>query len=305
MNPYLLPPLLSLRAFEATARLASFKRAGEELHVTPTAISHQIRQLEERLGVRVLNRTPRAVTLTPEGLRLYRATALGFGEISRAVAELKQELEPPSLTLSATTSFLSHWLVPRLDALRRALPGIDLRLHASQEAVALAPGGADVAIRYGSGPFVGVEAVALLQEDVFIAVCSPALKLRNPRDLRRAKLIHVDGQTAPKPVPDWRRWCKSAGVEGIDTRAGLRFTDSMLAVQAAVAGLGVALISRVLVADALAAGVLVQPFEAALPGAAYHFVCAPGLQDRPDVAALRAWFGKALGGLADGPSSAK
>jgi len=295
-RPPVLPPLLALRAFEATARLSSFKGAAEELHVTPTAISHQIRQLEERLGIRVLNRTPRAVTLTPEGLRLYRATALGFGEISRAVAELMQALEPPSLTLSATTSFLSHWLVPRLDALRRALPGLDLRLHASQQAVALAPGGADVAVRYGSGPFEGIEAEPLCR-DRFIAVCSPALKLRSPRDLRRATLIHVDGQTAPKPLPTWRRWCKSAGLleDGeIDTQAGIRFSDSMHAVQAAIAGAGVALVSEVLVADALAAGLLARPFDASLPGDAYHFACAPGLQDRPDVAALRDWFQQGL-----------
>ena len=286
-----LPPLTALRAFEACARRASFKAAAAELFVTPTAISHQIRQLEAWLGVRVLDRTPRAVTLTTDGQGLYDATAAAFAGIADATARLRAR--QGTLTLSSTTAFLSHWLVPRLAELRRRFPDLDLRLQAADAAVELRAGGVELAIRYGPGLFPGVEAIALAT-DVFAPVCSPALGIGAPDDLRRAALIHVDGRVRPQPPPDWPRWCAAAGIDGLDTRSGLRFTDSMLAVQAAIAGQGVVIVSRLLAADALAAGLLVQPFAQVLPGDTYHFACAPGLAARPDVVALRDWFRHAL-----------
>ncbi len=136
-----LPPLSALRAFEAAARLASFKAAAEELLVTPTAISHQIKQLEAYMSLRVLDRTPRAVTLTPRGKALYEATAAGFGEIERVVTRLLAETAPTTVTLTSTIAFLSHWLVPRMDALRQTIPNIDLRLHASNKVEELRSGG--------------------------------------------------------------------------------------------------------------------------------------------------------------------
>lgn len=291
-----LPPLSSLRAFEAAARKASFKAAAEELLVTPTAISHQIRQLEAHLGLRVLNRSPRAVTLTAPGKVLYDATAAGFGEIETAVARLRAETGPTTVTLSSTTAFLSHWLVPRMEALRQAVPTVDLRLHASSTAEDLRAGGIDAAIRYGSGPFPGAVSVVLCA-DVLIPVCSPGLAMTSLDDLRRTTLIHIDGRSRPTPEPDWSRWCAQAGVTGVDVHAGPRFPDSMLAVQAAVAGQGVVIVSRVLVADALAAGLLKAPFPQALAGDAYHFACAAELEQRDDIAALRTWFQTGFSGL--------
>lgn len=292
-----LPPLSALRAFEAAARRASFKAAAEELLVTPTAISHQIRNLEVDLGLRVLDRTPHAVKLTAEGRLLYEATASGFADIERAVGRLRADAMPVAVTLSSTAAFLSHWLVPRLDALRRAVPALDLRLHSSNIVETLRPGGIDAAIRYGRGPFPGVTSICLCS-DIFVPVCSPRLEIAEPEDLRQAILLQIDGRMSPTPVPDWSRWCAQAGLAGIDTAAGPRFPDSMLAVQAAIAGQGVVILSRVLVADALAAGVLVAPFPQALPGEAYHFVCAPELEGRADIAALRRWFQTSLGGQA-------
>jgi LysR family glycine cleavage system transcriptional activator len=289
MRAYDLPPLAALRAFEAAARRASFKAAATELFVTPTAISHQIRLLEDYLGVRVLNRTPRAVSLTPEGRALYDVAAAGFADIGRVASRLRQKQPEAILTLSATTAFLSHWLVSRLATLRQVLPELELRLHTSEDVVELQPGGIDMAIRYGKGPFAGVEATPLAC-DAFAPVCSPSLDLTKLRDLRRAKLIHVEGRRVPQPSPDWPRWCRTAGATGVNTDAGLRFTDSMHAVQAAIAGQGVAIVSRVLVADALASGLLVQPFSEVLQGETYHFVCAAGLGARDDVARLREWF---------------
>ncbi len=284
-----LPPLGALRAFEAAARLASFKAAAAELFVTPTAISHQIRQLEEQLGVTVLLRSSRAVSLTAEGKLLFDAVASGFADIRRAVAQLRAGTAPAILTLSATAGFLSQWLVPRLPRIQKLLPDLDLRLHASDTPVELKSGTIDIAIRYGKGPFPGAEAVAL-KADAFAPVCSPQLKIRRLTDLRQADLIHIDGRSRPRPIPDWRRWCAKAGITGIDTEAGLRFTDGMLAVQAAIAGQGIVIVSLVLVTDALSSELLIQPFEFTLPGDTYHFVSAPGLWDRSDVATLRKYF---------------
>lgn len=289
-----LPPLTALRAFEAAARRSSFKAAAAELFVTPTAISHQIRQLEEHLGVRVLHRTPRAVTLTPEGRGLYDATAAGFAEIGQAVVRLRVRRAPAILTLSATTALLSQWLIPRLAQVRSVLPELDLRLHASDAVADLSPGGIDLAIRYGQGPFPGVDATLLIG-DAFAPLCSPGLNIREIADLQHAALIHVDGRTRPQPPPDWSRWRASAGVPDLDVGPGLRLTDGMLAMQAAIAGQGVVIVSLVLAADALASGLLVQPFPQVLPGDSYFFASAPGLCIRPEVAALRDWFKRELG----------
>lgn len=183
--------------------------------------------------------------------------------------------------------------MPRLAALRQTVPGIDLQLHASDSLVELRPGGIEAAIRYGRGAFPHVASVQLCA-DALTPVCSPRLGMARLDDLRRATLIHIDGRSRPTPAPDWSRWCVHAGLAGIDTEAGLRFPDSMLAVQAAIAAQGVAIVSRVLVADALAAGLLEAPFPQALAGDAYHFACAIGLEARADIAALRAWFQDAL-----------
>jgi LysR family glycine cleavage system transcriptional activator len=293
MNRPRLPPLSALRAFEAAARRASFKAAAEELLVTPTAISHQIKQLEAHLCLRVLDRSPRAVTLTTEGKALYEAVASGFGEIERAVARLRAEAAPATITLSSTTAFLSHWLVPRMEMLRKAIPAIDLRLHTSDVVETLRPGGIEAAIRYGAGPFPGVVSTPLCA-DTLTPVCSPRLGISHPDDLRHATLIHIDGRSRPALNPDWSLWCEHAGVTGVDSNAGIRFPGSMLAVQAAIAGQGVAIVSRVLVADALAAGLLEAPFTATLPGDAYHFACAIGLEQHIGISALREWFQQAL-----------
>lgn len=286
-----LPPLPALRAFEAVARRASFKHAADELSVTPTAISHQIRQLETYLGRRVLDRTPRSVALTADGAALYEVTRSGFAAIADVVARIRKGAGATQVTLSSTAAFLGHWLSSRVEALRRDLPAIDLRLHASDAVVELRPGGIEAAIRYGKGPFAN--SVALC-DDAFAPVCSPTLGIETLADLRRATLIHIDGRRRPLPLPDWRRWCDKAKAKHIDIHSGVHFPDSLLAVQAAIAGQGVAIVSLVLVSSAMRAGLLVAPFSVSLPGEAYHFVCAEGLEDRADISSLRAWFAQAL-----------
>lgn len=290
MHKKSLPPLLALRAFEAVARRASFKRAAEELAVTPTAISHHIRQLERFLGWRVLDRTPRSVALTPDGAQLFEATHTGFVEIAEVVARLR-EGRRSSITLSSTAAFFGHWLVSRLERLRRDLPAIDLRLHTSDEIVDLRPGGVEAAIRYGKGPFVNS---APLCGDVFAPVCSPKLGITALADLREVTLLHVDGRRRPQPPPDWRHWCAKAGAAGVDTAAGQHFPDSLLAVQAAIAGQGIAIVSLVLARDAIEAGLLTLPFSTMLAGDSYHFAWAEGSQERSALTSLRCWFTREL-----------
>jgi LysR family transcriptional regulator, glycine cleavage system transcriptional activator len=191
--------------------------------------------------------------------------------------------------LTSTTAFLSHWMVPRLAELCRLFPDVDVRLHASDAIVELRSGGVDAAIRYGKGPFAGVASIPL-RDDVFGPVCSPGLGLSKLDDLRQAALIHIDGRQVPAPSPDWPRWCAEAGLRDMDTQGGVRFPDSTLAVQAAIAGHGVAIVSLVLVANALDASLLVALFAPVLRGETYHFACAPDLEARPDIVALRASF---------------
>ncbi|MGY4398025.1 LysR family glycine cleavage system transcriptional activator [Sphingomonas sp. UYAg733] len=288
-----LPPLAALRTFEAVARHASFKRAAFELSVTPTAVSHQIRQLEDYLGIKLLDRSPRWVLLTPGGAELYEAAAAALKTIGDAARRVRKRNGLEKVTLSANTAFMSQWLVPRLAELQAILPSVDLRLHASDDLVDLRRGEVDIAIRYGPGGYSNVDSVKLA-DDVFAPVCSPSLGVRDSSTLKNAVLLHIDGRRAPDPAPDWARWCAAAQVDRIDVNAGPRFTDGGHAIQAAIAGHGIVIASLVLVADALAAGLLVQPFAPVLPGDSYHFVATPGASDSPAISDLRLWMASAL-----------
>lgn len=293
MARYDLPPLSALRAFEAAARHASFKAAADELAVTPTAVSHQLRRLEAYLGRRLLDRSPQHVRLTADGHVLFDAATAGFAVMAAAVTKLRRPVAPRLLTLSATAAFLAAWLVPRLTELRRLLPSVELRLHASDEPVDLVPGAVDIAIRYGDGPYPGLNA-NVLRHDRFAPVCHPALAPRCLDNLRQVPLLHVEGRRVSRLTPDWERWRTVVGPADLATAAGARFNDVGLAMQAAIAGQGVAILSLALVQDARASGLLVQPFEAMLEGAAYHFLAAPGIAHRPEVAALREWLADSL-----------
>jgi len=291
-----LPPLSALRAFEAAARHGSFKRAATELGVTPTAISHQVRQLEERLGLSLFERRTRQVVATAAGRRLFPVLRDGFDAFAEAVEALRVPSGRRVLTLSATTAFTARWLVPRLGGFRAAFPDLDLRLHASEAVVDLHAGEADAAVRYGSGPYPDLVAEPLLQER-FAPLCSPRLGLRVPGDLRGVTLLHGEWRQPTPRTPSWRLWCAQAGVQGIDLEAGITFTDDSHLAQAAVAGQGVALLSLVLAADLLAEGLLVQPFGPALEGEHYHFLHTRAAASRADLDRLRGWL---LAGLRDG-----
>lgn len=283
-----LPPLGSLRAFEAAARLQSFKRAAEELSVTPTAVSHQIRLLEAQIGVRLFERQTRRVAMTAEAASLYPVLRDGFDAFAGAIAAIAARRQRRALTLSAPLSFTAKWLVPRVASFRAAYPDLDLRLHASDDPVDLHGGVADAAIRYGRGPYPGLVAERLI-ENRFAPLCSPRLGLRRPEDLRAQSLLHSEWRHPTEDTPTWHAWCARAGLAGLDVEAGLRFTDESHAIQAAIAGHGVALLSLALVADDLAAGTLVQPFGPALDGYP-HWLLRPDTPPSEEVLALRDWL---------------
>lgn len=283
-----LPPLGALRAFDAVARLQSFKLAAEEIGVSPTAVSHQIRLLESLLEVSVFERSPRKVELTADGKVLQQATAQAFALLQAATEKIGERQRPRILTLTATTAMIAHWLVPRLPALMRQFPNIDLRLHADDGIVDLRNRQIDVALRYGAEPDAQLTP-RLLYQDSFMLVASPQLPLKTQADLLQATLIHTDGRRVPQPAPDWQRWRSEFGPAALQIDAGPRFTDEAHAIQAAIAGQGVAIVSQLMAQHALNTGLLVAPFNMALPGAAHYFVSNPDGQHPQTVAQLADW----------------
>jgi LysR family transcriptional regulator, glycine cleavage system transcriptional activator len=285
-----LPPLNGLRAFEAAARHLSFTRAAEELNVTQAAVSHQIKKLEERLGIRLFRRLNRALMLTDEAQRLYPATRDAFDQLAVAVEGLKARDTVGPLTVSVLPSLATKWLVPRLSRFQERYPDIDLRITALERLVDLVRDDVDIAIRFGSGKWPGVCADLVL-EDRLTPVCSPSLlhRLAEPDDLVHVTLLHESMEPMAN-FPDWATWLRAAGISGVDVSRGLRFSHTHILLQAAIDGRGVALGQMALAAADLAAGRLVAPFSLSLPvGYAYYLVYLPGSADRPKIKAFREW----------------
>lgn len=287
-------PLAQLRAFEAAARHGSFKRAADELAVTPTAISHQIRALEAHIGTRLFDRRVRKVVLTEAGLRLYPVLRDGFDAFDAALGGLVRQSRRGRVTISATTAFTAHWLVPRIAGFQQKHPEIELRLHSSEDVEALGAGGADIAIRYGRGAYPGLAAEPLFA-DRFAPLASPRLAVASPADLERMALIHFDWRRPDPRNPTWPSWFASAGLAEPGNGAALRFSDENLAIQAAMTGRGVALLSLALMAEEIAAGLLVQPFGPVLNGLTYYLVTAGDPAPQPAVAAAIAWLREEAG----------
>jgi LysR family glycine cleavage system transcriptional activator len=285
-----LPPLTALRAFEAAARHASFKHAAEELSLGATAISHQVRQLEDRLGLALFERRARQVVLTEAGRRLYPVLRDGLDAVAATIEALQAKPARPLLTLSTTRAFAALWLVPRLGGFAAAEPGVGLRVHAADEAVDLAREGVDLVVRYGAGHWPGLRAERLLPGR-FAPVCSPALGLRDAADLHRHPLIRFDWQAREPDTPDWARWLREAGQPARLLRdGGPAFSDESHAIQAAIAGHGVVLAGLPLVADALAHGQLVVPFGPVLEGHDFHLAWRPGAESAAAFARVRDWL---------------
>lgn len=283
-----LPPLSSLRAFECAARLSSFKMAAEELSVTATAISHRIRVLEADLGHSLFHRKVRSVELTPEGQMLYAAVHTGFESITAGVEKLRVPTSS-TVTLSVTPAFAAKWLVPRIADFQAAHPHINLHVHASNEIVRLGPGSADLAVRYGDGPYRGLDA-SLLMHDRFAPVASPALGDIRSDEIAGLPLIHFDWHRGVANELSWSAWAQAAGVEAPSLKKCIRFSEESHAIQAAVAGQGVALVSQLLVEQELELGLLSVVPGPSLAGWSYTVVL-PNLETpSSEVSAVRDWL---------------
>jgi len=259
-----LPSLKALLAFEAAARRQSFAAAAEELKVTPSLISHQVRGLEDALGIRLFHRIHRKVVLTDAGSRYAGEVGEAFGALERATRAVARGGRADILSIHAVPSFATQWLMPRLARFGSQNLDIDVRVSASVELVDLAAGAVDVDIRYGrTYPEAGVR-VQPFPPETIVPLCAPRLQteagLAAPKDLRRVPIIHSEVN-----LLSWRDWLALAGVDGVDLSRGLRFDRSFMSINAAVDGLGVCLESRLLVQQELDSGKLVIPFMAQGP----------------------------------------
>ncbi len=298
-----LPPLNSLRAFEIAARHLSFRKAAEELHVTPAAISHQIKLLEEQLGVALFHRLTRAIELTEVGRSFLPKLREGFENIALAVERVRAYGRADALTVNVPPSFATKWLMPRLHRFVTANPDIDIRILASMRLMDTSRHDfpdeqtvdADIDIRFGSGRYPHSR-VDLLFPVSLTPLCSHSLlkgmrPLSRPSDLRYHVLLHDDTLYLSDGRPDWEQWLKAAGADGVDPSRGPHFNHSILGLEAAVDGLGVVLGIKELAAHDLAAGRLVAPFELSLAmDAAYYLVSAEANAERPKVATFRNWL---------------
>jgi LysR family glycine cleavage system transcriptional activator len=287
--------LNALKAFEASARRRSFAAAATELGVTAAAVGQQVRLLESWLGLRLFHREREGLSLTDEGALPLPDIRDGFERIAMGLARLRERERNKTLTVSVPPSFAAKWLLPRIETFRAAHPGVDLRLDATERLADFRHDGVDLAIRYGRGAYPGLTVIRLLEEEVF-PVCSPSLldgglRLAEPRDLRRAPLIHDATISFDDAFPTWGMWLRAADVEGVDESRGLHLNSSLLATQAAVDGQGVALGRSVVVADDLATGRLARPFGPECPlGLAYFLVYPRTAFAAARTAAFREWI---------------
>jgi len=300
------PPLNALRAFEAAARHRSFKRAAEELFVTPAAISQQVKTLEDYLGVELFRRLTRAIELTSVAEAMLPKVREGFDCFAAGLAQARRSEDRGRISVAAPPNFVARWLMPRLRDFTASHPQFDLRIIGTLRAIdnpdeeaLLDPGRADgearLSVRYGMGDYPG-SAVDLLFRPSHVPVCSPKLlgrgpPLRKPSDLRYHALIHDDSSPGDEERPGWEEWLEIAGAKGVDAARGPRFSNASLVHEAAIDGVGVALALRPLVDSDIEEGRLVAPFERAVPTRfAYYLVTPDALAENPAAGTFRRWL---------------
>ena len=291
-----LPSLDLLKGFEAAARLLSFTKAGEELYLSQSAVSRQIQELEEQLGVQLFERRHRALALTEAGQTLYAAAAQALATMRAVTDRLRAGRGRQTLAVTTTQSFASLWLIPRLAGFTRAHPELDVRISAETRVLDLERDGLDLAIRHGPATMVGTHALRLFGERVF-PVCSPKLlkdpdkPLREPADLRHQVLLQYDDPDGRHPWMHWKTWLEIERLTDLRPAGSLVFSGYDQIIPAAIAGHGVALGRSPLVRKAIAAGDLVAPFKrTADPARAYYAIVSKNSAGRPEVAAFVAWL---------------
>ena len=290
-----LPPLNALRAFEAAARHMNFSRAADELSVTPGAVSQQIQNLEEFIGAPLFKRTSKGLLLTDGAQIALPMLREAFDRLAEAASQLTAATDGRRVTVSAAPSFAAKWLVPRLGRFEALHPEMDVWLSAGMELVDFADGEVDIAIRYGSGRYPGLEVARLMGERV-MPVAAPSLlaekPLAEPADLIRHTLLHDGSPDADESCPDWAMWLAARGLRDIDGTRGPRFNQSSLVVEAAVSGRGVALAKGTLAQADLDAGRLVAPLSASTTtlDLAYYLVHPKTKARLKQVRAFTAWL---------------
>jgi LysR family glycine cleavage system transcriptional activator len=292
-----LPPLISLRAFEAAARHLSFKQAAHELGVTPTAVSHQIRVLEEYCRQPLFRRQPRPLALTSAGEQLFPVLRDGFTGFAKSLQSLGSAPATPGLRLTTTSAFAARWLLPRLPRWRKAHPDIPLDIISTYDVLDLNAGDADVAIRYARAKPTDGLAFQLLR-DRFYVVGSPALvgnaaHLLQLEELVSFPLIETGWPSDDAEAPTWRRLAREAkasgGIPSLASAISLRFEEEVHAIEAVIAGHGLAICSDVLVADELASGKLVRMSGIVLDGYGFYLVHRPQHPKRAQIEAFLDW----------------
>jgi LysR family transcriptional regulator, glycine cleavage system transcriptional activator len=292
---YRLPPLGFFQGFEAAARNLSFTKAAEELFITQSAVSRQIKALEEHLGVALFERKPRAVALTEKGQELYRVATDILERLQVASDEIMQRSLTRQLSITTTTGFASLWLIPRLQRFTSLHPDIDVRISATTDMLNLERSSVDLAIRYCKPEMVPEGAVRLFGEE-FLPVCSPALlrrgpALKRPQDLAQHVLLHFDFPGADRMVMDWGTWLTALGIGELKSAGALHFSQYEQMIQAAIGGQGVALGRQPLVNELLQSGVLAAPFNKAVVGTRAYFVIESKLAARkPYIQQFSGWL---------------
>ncbi|MFO1037526.1 MAG: LysR substrate-binding domain-containing protein [Geminicoccaceae bacterium] len=288
-----LPPVNGLVVFEAAGRHLNFTRASEELALTQSAVSHQIRQIEEHLGVTLFQRQGRGLKLTREGDRLHRAVSMGLEHIAQVAIELRRHRGRADLTVASSVTFASYWLMARLARFRAANPAIELRLVAAAPIQDLAGAGIDLAVRYGDGRWPGTNAVKIFDNEIW-PVCAPSYLADRARpsrveDLLDETLLHLD--RFDRNWVTWKAWLADHGVEEAPRRRGIEFGNYLVLLQGALRGEGVALCGRRLAEDFIGRGELVRPIEATMHSdRAFWLIYPKDLPLSPSAAAFRDWL---------------
>jgi len=304
---YRLPPLNALRVFEAAARHLSFKAAAVELSITQAAVSHQVKSLEEYLGVELFRRSGRGVRLTEAARACLPKLREGFDALAAAVEQIRERAGDAELQITAPPVFAARWLMPRLAAFAKREPRIDVRVVASSKMVDagaldsptlmsgldLRDESSGVEIHLGAGEYPGYRADKLFEVSTAVVAAPDLLAtLKKPEDLANHLLLHDDAMNLVAGGDAWRKWLEAAGVaDRVDGSRGPHFSSNILSLEAASQKLGVALALRPLVDADIASGRLVAPFAIELkPQSAYYLVCPEVIAGRPAVAAFREWL---------------
>jgi DNA-binding transcriptional LysR family regulator len=293
---YRLPQVAFFQGFEAAARNLSFTKAAEELFITQSAVSRQIKALEDHLGIVLFERRPRSLVLTEHGQALYAVAADVLDRLQAAVDRLRTDGRTHQLSITTTTGFASLWLIPRLRRFTSLHPEIDVRISATIDMLNLERNLVDLAIRYCPPEIVPEGATRLFGEGV-LPVCARSLlrdrsrPLKRPQDLRRHTLLHFDYPGAMRSFMDWGTWLSALGIGELKSAGALHFTQYEQMIQAAVDGQGVALGRQPLVNDLILSGMLVAPFKDAVVGSrAYFLIESPTARGKVPVRQFSEWL---------------